>query len=273
MRKYFSFLISAATFIFLYLPLLPRLVQHWMKDRDFSHGFFIPILSLYFIWRNRNDLKKTEITPDNKGLLLVILGALFYFFSKVAHIFSFESYSMIIVLLGLVYLHAGKEMLKKLVFPVCYLIFMMPQPGIVYSNVNFYLRTLSTKASFAIIKMTGINVTREGNIINFPTYQLLIGTPCSGIVTLMTFAAASLAIGYVLQKSILKRAILFASSIIIAFAMNVIRIVATGVISHLFKVSSVPSSVHDWTGYIVLIIGVALLFKLNNILKTNDRSI
>jgi len=259
--------VNIILFGLLYFPIFPQLFYEWKDNPDYSHGFIIPIISLYFIWRKRNDFKGTAISPSITGLFVIFLGLLIYSMAKLSGVSSFQYFSMLFVISGLVYAQAGKNMLKKTFFPIFYLIFMFPIPSLLYTTITFRLRLFATYISYTIIRLFGINAAREGNIINLPHCQLIVATPCSGIRSLITFMAASLAIGYIFQENNIKRALLFGFSILLAILMNIIRLVLTAVISHALKVTEVPPSVHDAAGYAVLVIGFLILFVVNDYLK------
>src|SRR6202012_5242863 len=55
----------------LYHSILYNLVLQWGKDPNFSHGFLVPVFSLYLLWLHRNRLKAIEGTPSWSGIALV----------------------------------------------------------------------------------------------------------------------------------------------------------------------------------------------------------
>ena len=263
---YLQFIINIVLFTLLYFPLFPQLLKEWMTVEDYSHGFFIPLLSIYFLWRNRESLKNTAVSPSPLGILIILAGVLLYILASMGYQFSLQCFSMLIVLFGMVYTQTGKKMAKKTAFSISYLIFMIPPPQIVYTTVTFHLRLFSTHLAFFFIKLLGINATREGNIIDLPTCKLIVATPCSGLRSLIVFTAISLALGYIFQKSIKNRVLLFISAIILAVLMNMIRLVATAYIAYMRNLEEISLSVHDTTGIIVLVVGFAILFGINELL-------
>ena len=261
-----ALVITAILFILLYLPLFPHLVKDWIDTPDYSHGFLIPLLSLYFLWRKREELKKTAVSPAGLGVVFVLAGVVVYILGKIGYQLFLQYLSMLVVLFGFVYAEAGWKMAKKIFFSIAYLIFMIPPPDLVYTTVTFHLGLFSTKLAYFFIRLLGINAGREGNIINLPTCQLIVAAPCSGLRSLIVLMAASLAIGYIFQKSIAKRAALFISSIIIAVIMNTARLVATALFAHMLKATVVPQAIHDRAGIVATIVGFGILFFLNDLL-------
>ena len=59
-RKYF-YLVWGALFL-VYLPVLIDLVQNWYSDPNYSHGFLVPLISGYLLWRKRVELSKIRLS-------------------------------------------------------------------------------------------------------------------------------------------------------------------------------------------------------------------
>ncbi|MCM8790683.1 MAG: exosortase/archaeosortase family protein [Candidatus Omnitrophica bacterium] len=265
--EYIKLAITFLFFALLYLPVVGPLIKEWISVEDYSHGFLIPLISLYFLWHKREDLRKTAVSPSFTGLVFMLSGVTLYLLARAGYQFFLQCFSALIVLFGIIYASAGKEMARKMAFSIGYLIFMIPLPQLVYNNLTFHLRLLSTKLAYLVLMLLGSNATREGNIINLSTCSLVIANPCSGLRGLIVMIAASLAVGYLFQNDIRKRAILFASSFIIAIIVNTARLVVTAITVDIIEAFSVPAVVHDVTGFIAMGIGLVALFWLNDILR------
>jgi exosortase len=269
--RYTPFVISLLLFILLYFPLFPQLITEWTLNEDYSHGFIVPILSLYFLWNKKDVLKGIAIRPSNLGLLFVAAGLILYIVTTLSNQLFFQCFSMLIVLTGLVYLHAGKEMVKETLFSIFYLVFMIPLPGLIIASATFQLKLLSTQFVFVVAKLLGISVIKEGTVLILPTATIIIADPCSGLRSIVIFMAMAAAIGYLFQKSIKKRVILILFSIILAMLMNVLRVGAYVVIITVFKFKRLPLLIHDAAGILAIIIGFAILFILNQLFEKQEK--
>ncbi|MBV5331437.1 archaeosortase/exosortase family protein, partial [bacterium] len=52
-REAFVGLVLSTALAALYLPFLTKLVTDWGTNDDYSHGYFIPVLTIYFIYSIR----------------------------------------------------------------------------------------------------------------------------------------------------------------------------------------------------------------------------
>src|ERR1051325_3620541 len=58
----------------LYVPILGRLTQQWWTDPNFSHGFFVPLFSLFVLWQDRSRLSAVRRQPSLWGLPVIIIS-------------------------------------------------------------------------------------------------------------------------------------------------------------------------------------------------------
>jgi exosortase len=265
--RYAKLAITLILFMLLYLPVFGPLVKEWIDVEDYSHGFLIPLISLYFLWHKKDELKKVPVMPSATGVVFILAGLALYLAARVGYQFFLQCLSMLVVLFGIVYAYAGSRMAKKAAFPIAYLILMIPLPQLVYTTITFHLRLLSTKMAYFIIGLLGISASRDGNIINLSTCSLVVANPCSGLRGLIVFTAASLALGYIFQETVKKRVILFVSAIALAVFLNTVRLVITAFLADFLELDAVSALIHDTTGMVMMIVGLVLLFGLNDLLK------
>src|SRR5262249_11320089 len=128
-----------------YLPILIRLVMQWSSDADMSHGFFVPLVAGFIIWRKRASLMATKAEPSRWGLLLVGWGAVQMMLGVLgAELFTSRT-AFPITLIGVVWTLGGKPFLKKLAFPLFLLFLMIPIPAVIYNQITFPLQIIASR--------------------------------------------------------------------------------------------------------------------------------
>lgn len=205
-----------------YRSSLLLLAQAVMNREGSSHGIFVPFLSAFFIWINREILRKTEIRYDLIGIPVLLAGLLF----PVLRIDSFElqSIGFIIFLSGIVIVVLGRKCFKVVAFPLLFLITMVPIPDDTYSKLAESTRVISFGGARWIISMLGIPFVREGNMIHFHNASLEVAEACSGIRYLMSYFVFSLAYTYLFRTKLLSRIAIVFSSIVISLMASVMRL-------------------------------------------------
>ena len=261
--------IAFLTFLFfiLFQPVILKFIETWDVDPNYSHGFFIPFISLYFVYTKWELIKKSTISPSNKGLLIVLCGLILFILGWISSLDFVQGISMLIVLWGsIIYLY-GKEIGKLITFPICYLVFMIPLPAIVWNRLSVPLSLIASSISTRLMELLGMVVYREGNVITLPNITLQVVEACSGLRSLVTLLALSAALGNMSNLSVFKKIILFLCAIPIAIVGNVIRLTATGILAENFGAQMAQGFIHEFSGWVVFIVGFFFLFLIQRLLE------
>jgi len=254
-------------FILLYFQVIIGLVNDWWLDSNYSHGFLVPLVSAYLIWKKKDRLKSLEKKRSYWGLLTLLLGLGIYIAGTAGSEYFSARFSLVIVLFGLIFYLNGKEWAKELLFPVAFLAFMVPIPYVIYYSIAFPMQLFSTKLSYYILHSIGLPSIRQGNIIYLPNYSLEVVEACSGLRSLVSLLALGTFFAYVTFKSNLKRFILFLSIFPIAIGANIFRILITAVGAYVVSPKLAEDFLHKLSGLIVFLISVFSLFILSRLIR------
>jgi len=259
--------------IFLYQEVLWGLGSDWNNDPDYSHGFLVPFLSVYFIWERWNVLIDEMPSPSIWGIGLLSLGL----FSLVVGLIGAELYvqrmSLVVVLSGLVLLILGWKYLWLLSLPIGFLIFMIPLPAIVVNTIAFPLQLFAAQtASFCLFSL-GIPVLREGNLIMLASTTLEVAEACSGLRSLLSLLALGTVYGYFSQDVMWKRWMLVILSVPIAIIANAARVSGTGILAHYFGPEAAEGFYHTFEGWLVFVVAFVLLFVCGLVLGKIGRQV
>ena len=174
-------------------------------------------------------------------------------------------------LTGLVLFILGKKIFRLLLFPLFFLLFMVPVPVSIEGMVAFPLQLFATKISAGIIQFCSIPVLREGNMLYFVQTQLEVAEACSGIRSITSLTMLSMIFLYLMPAGWKTKAVIFLSAVPIAIIANIIRVSGTGILAHYFGDQVARGFLHEFSGMAVFIFGFALLFLeyslLNKICK------
>lgn len=256
----------AALTIIAYIPTFIWMVDRWTaKDTYYSHGFLVPFISLFIVWLKRDRLSKLKINSSKSGWLFLIIGILIHVISALWRVYFSSGFSSILVLVGLVLLFLGKSFLRQLMFPILFLVFMIPLPLIAVANLSFKLKIFAAQISTAIINKLGVSAVRDGSVIRTAHSYLMVEDPCSGIRSLIALIALGALMAYFSNISKARKAILFLSSIPIAIATNIIRIVSLSLVSEMYSAELATGWFHNVMGVLVFVfafVGLALVGKM-----------
>lgn len=251
-----------------YIPTFFWMVDRWTRrDTYYSHGFLIPLVSIFIVWLKRERLKHIKITPSNLGWLFFISGILIHLVSTVWQVSFSSAFSLIFVLIGLVLILLGPEFLKEIGFAIGFLVFMIPLPLLVIANLSFRLKIFAAGISTWLVNFFGVRAIREGSIIKTAHSYIMVEDPCSGIRSLIALIALGALTAYFSHLPRLKKNILFLFSVPIAITTNVIRIVTLSLATEMYGEKFASGLFHDAMGILVFVFAFLGLMFVAKILE------
>ncbi|OHB29904.1 MAG: exosortase [Desulfuromonadaceae bacterium GWC2_58_13] len=255
-----------------YWTVVPGMVSDWNDDPNYSHGFLVPLISGYFVWQKWPELKRLSVQPSHFGLLVIVGSLLMLVFGFAGTEYFTMRSSLVFLLAGIVLYWYGWTVSGHLALPIGFLLFMVPLPYIVYDALAFPLKLLVAKYSVVALKLMGIAVMREGNIIMFPQTVLEVADACSGLRSLVSLLALAVAFAFLSQKSNVKRVIMVLAAVPIAIATNMFRVIATGFLAQYYGAAAAEGFFHEFAGMAVFALAMLLLFLLGAVLRKVGRA-
>ena len=268
LNKYKLYLITIGCLMALaYHAIIPVMVKQWYTDENYSHAFLVPFIAGYFLYLRRDSLKAASVSPWNPGLAVIILGLVQLTFGFLAGEYFTMRSSMIVLLAGIVLFLFGLEVFRQTLLPLGYLLFMVPLPYIVYNAVAFPLKLFVTRVSVHVLKLIGIVVVREGNIIMFPSITLEVADACSGMRSLVSLIALAVAYAFFKKTTTTGRSIIIASAVPIAVFTNSLRVIVTGVLAQRWGAEAASGFFHEFAGLFVFVVAMAVLMGIGRLVK------
>ena len=255
------------SFGLLYHAVIAKLVYDWENDGNYSHGFLIVPVALYFAWERRNRLLAADSRPSILGLI-VVLGSLV---TLVAGILGSELFltrvSMIGITAGIVLFVLGWTHLRILAFPVAFLLLMIPIPAIIFNQIAFPLQLLASRFGESTLMAANIPVLREGNLIILANTTLEVAEACSGIRSLVSLLTLGIIYSYFTDERSWVRVVTTLSTIPIAIVANGLRVAGTGVAAHYYGEEAATGFFHTFSGWLVFVVAFLMLFVVMQLLQ------
>jgi exosortase len=251
----------------LYASILFHLGKQWSNDANFSHGFFVPLFSLFVLWQDRRTLLSRPRVPSSWGLLIILFALSVLVVGVLGAELFLSRISLLLLIAGLVIFFGGRPMFRALLFPWAFLVLMIPLPAIVFSQVTLPLQMLASKLAALILPWLGVPVFREGNIINLPAMPLEVAEACSGIRSLLSLMTLAIIYGYLAETRMWLRMALVLASIPIAVVANSLRIVGTGVLVQYADPDKAEGFFHIFSGWLVFLVSLGMLFLLHRLIE------
>jgi exosortase len=252
--------------VLVYWSVIASLISAWSTDDNYSHGFFIVPLALYFAWERRNVVAATPHRPSLFGLV-VVAGSLFLL---VAGMLGAELFltriSLLGTIAGAVLFLFGWPMLRVLMFPLAFMLLMIPLPAIIFNKIAFPLQLLASHVGEAAISSLDIPILREGNVLILANARLEVAEACSGIRSLVSLFTLGIVFGYFVDQRWWVRTVIALSAIPVAILANGLRVASAGVAAHNFGMAGVQGLFHEFSGWVVFVLAFLMMFALQRIL-------
>lgn len=235
------------------------MVDSWQQE-EYSHGYLVPFIALLLLC---NKMNEERIAARNSwfGFGLVVACVIAQFLLQVAGVNGLQPQVFLLALIGIFILFYGLKASLTVAGPLLIVLFAAPLPKFFYYTMSFNMQMLSTSLGTAILRLLGITVLQDGNIIDLGTYQLQVVEACNGLRYLFPLMCLGFILAIMFKASLLKRTILFASTLPIAVVMNSLRIALIGVTVDRWGQEMAEGVLHDFEGWVVFM-GCALILMI-----------
>jgi exosortase len=253
-------------FGFLYWDVIVKLLHDWQHDDNYSHGFLIVPIALYFAWERRDRLKAAPLAPSWLGVVL-LLGSLA---TLIAGVLGAELFltrvSIVGAVAGTVLFMLGWQHLRILTLPILFLLLMIPIPAIIFNQIAFPLQLLASRFGEVTLQAFHIPVLREGNVITLANTQLEVAEACSGIRSLISLLTLGIVYGYFVHPSAWVRTVIALATIPVAILANGLRVAGTGVAAHYYGPAAAEGFFHTFSGWLVFLVAFGMLFVIHRVI-------
>jgi exosortase len=241
-------------------PIIPPLIEAWLSHSDNSYAFLVPFVSFYFLLEKRSEVGSIPVKGSVIGLIFLAVCLLAYLVSYIGGIVFFSRIMLVASLITVLWSCLGTPITRCLAFPLGFLFFIVPVPITLLGMVSFPLQLIATKISAALIQYLTIPVYREGNILYFIHTQLEVAEACSGIRSIMSLTMISTIFAYITTGSTWSKVVLVLAAVPVAMIANILRVTGTGILAHFFGDQVARGFLHDFSGLVVFLFGLIILF-------------
>jgi exosortase len=246
-----------------YGPVVVELVRDWIRDPNYSHGFLIPLVSAYFLWKSREELRRPGALPSIWGLPGILLAmGLLVLATAGAEVFT-QRVSLLLTLASLVLFLRGWRHLCVVAFPLAVLFLAIPLPYVIYYGLTAPMQAFAAKAAVWGLQTVGVPSVAQGNVIHLPQGSLEVAEACSGIRSLYAFLAVGALVAHSMSIPFWGRLLVFSFTIPLSVAGNSFRVFGSGIGTWLIGPQVTKGAIHELFGVLVFVtsLGVFILIK------------
>jgi len=252
---------TVAVLAFVYFPLFRYSFGEWLKP-DYSHGFLVPLFSVYLAWAWRAWAPDVLAWPDVRGLLFIVAAAPVFLVARYTNFATewLQGLSFVLAVLGAVTVFGGVASLRWLYAPVLFLMFMFPLPYRVEILLGWPLQKVAAVGSEYVLQTIGYPTYRDGVVLHCQDHLLEVQNACNGLSMLLTFLTLSTVMALVVKRSWPDRVGILAAAVPIAILSNVLRISLTGVLYNEAGKELGDKVFHDFAGWMMMPLALGVLW-------------
>jgi exosortase D (VPLPA-CTERM-specific) len=237
---------------------LDNVYARWMAEEEYSHGFFIPLIAAWLVWLRRDAVVASMGTPSWAGPLLLLVAMVLLVGERSAFFFVVQ-FGFVLALAGLVLALGGWGLLRVVWVPIAYLLFAIPLPYFLNVQLSAQLQLWSSELGVALLRLAGVTVLLQGNVIDLGYYKLQVVEACSGLNYLFPLLSLGFLAAYFFRAPFWQRALVFLSTIPITVVMNSVRIAVIGMLVERWGTDMAEGFLHFFEGWVIFMACALLL--------------
>lgn len=255
---YALLLISALMLAFVYWEGLDHMTRKWNME-EYSHAFMLPFVAIFFAWQRLSRFRQRWSADTRLGVAMMALGVFMYVAGELGSLYTVIQYGFLVALGGLLLSLVGLRAFAVLLPAYALLFFMIPLPNFLYNQLSEQLQLISSVIGVEVIRLFGIPVFLEGNVIDLGEYQLLVAEACNGLRYLFPLMALGFISAVIFRGALWKKVLLFVSTVPITILMNSFRIGVIGVMVEYAGIEMAEGFLHDFEGWVIFMACAAIL--------------
>ncbi len=240
---------------------LRGLAEAWSQP-EFSHGPVIPLLSFYLFLHELKKVPPAEASDRWPGVAFIALALGLALVGNLVRIDDIVFYALIVWTWGLVLTGFGWRRGRIFWPSVLHLVFMLPLPQLLYWQVSNGLQFLSSELGVGMLRLAGVPVYLEGNVIDLGIMKLMVAEACSGLRYLFPIMSFTYVFAVLYRGPLWLKLVLLFSAVPLAVAMNALRIGLIGILVDRFGPAQAEGFLHLFEGWAVFLACIGILFLM-----------
>ena len=257
----------------LYAGPIQALIDLSRTNPTASHVVLVPLVSVALVMLKRRAIFSSTAWGWRAGSAVIAAGAALGFYGRglEGDALSVTTAGLVVATIGGFLLIFGRAATRAALFPLAFLLFAVPIPGVVLAHLILYLKKGSTAAVASLFDLTTTPYHRDGFVFALPAFNIEIADECSGIRSSIALLLTALLAGHLFLRSGWKQALLVAVTFPVAILKNGIRITTLSLLASHVDARYLTGQLHHEGGIVFYVITLGLLAPIFLVLKNSER--
>jgi exosortase len=268
---------ALVAFMMTYTPI--QALRSSDKSEYYTHIALIPLVTLYLLYLKRKEILSVQHYSFSLGIPVLAAALALFAGGQIWGVtLDHNNFASLIALSVTIFIHGaflllyGPKSYRKAIFPLCFLIFVVPIPTVLMDGIITLLQIGSTEFTNLLFMISGVPYVREGFVFHLPQISVEVAKQCSGIRSALALFITAILAGYLFLRSSWKIAFLGICAVIIAMFKNGIRIITLSLLGNYVDVRILESSLHREGGIPFFIVSLILMAPILFFLRRSERT-
>ena len=263
----------------LYYPVFKALYSARWETLDYSHAYFILPVAIFMGWHalmsaregGRRTAKNTTTVFARYSVLrtpyavLFAFGLLTFVFGWRQDYLSVSTFSLLLVLSGLIGWLYGTGTVRILAFPIIYLLLLVPPPMGIIDSITLPMRYGVSIVTEHLVGLFGYPITRDGLMLQISGHEVFLGEACSGFRSLITLSSLGLAYIFLSKVRASRKIVMTAAILPLALLGNLVRVIGVVIATYYWGETRGQQFFHDASGFVMFVVMLAGLLGIENL--------
>ncbi len=280
-KRNLLFLACCVVAVFMFYGPLKELTKFSIHSMFYSHIPLIPLVSIYFMFTQRRAIFSSLQYSYKGGIFFLVIGVILYVLGTRSYTqLNQNDYSALMTFSGIIFLNGafflcyGTRAFKAALFPLLFLIFMVPIPTFLMNKIINLLLIGSAAGTELLFKIIGAPYIREGFTFHLPGISIEVANVCSGIRSSLALFITMVIAGHLFLQTGWKKIVLLLMVFPITMFKNSIRIVTISLLATYVDERFLTNHwIHHSGGFVFFIPALALLGVVLWLLKRSEKMI
>ena len=238
--------------------------QSWTTEQG-SHGPLVLASGAWLLFNQWRQVSHLQVRPPLWQVIVVIVPLLvLYAVARIAAVIEIEVYALYFVLVATLFAFVGFEVMKRLWFPIFYLIFVVPLPDTLISFFTNPLKIWISSTAVSVLYAAGYPIASAGVAIQIGQYQLLVAAACAGLNSLITLSALTVFYVYLTHRSNWKYMLLLSVTVVpVAIFSNFMRVLILILLTYHAGEAAAQGFLHNFSGLFTFGIALASIYLID----------
>jgi exosortase A len=261
-RKHLTaFAITILAILVLFDSDVADMANQWWNSSTYGHCLFILPIVGWLVWQRRHEVAQVEPRAWVPGLAVLGVAAFGWLIGEAAGVALIRHAALVGMVQASVLTILGPAALRALLFPVFYLVFLIP------FGDEFVpaMQTITAKMTMGLLHLAQVPAHIDGVFITIPNGWFEVAEACAGVKFLVAMIAYGALVANVCFRSWRRRAVFMALCVIAPILANGVRAFGTIFAAHLTSVEAATGFDHIIYGWFffafVMLVVMAVSWK------------